>query len=340
MANPGVQENTEYPRHIPVLLNDFVGQLKPFSGVWIDGTFGDGGYSKMLLESDAKSVIAIDRDPSVTSAAMVLIKQFPSRFFFANDRFSKLADVAQSAGFETVDGVLLDLGVSSMQIDQANRGFSFKKNGPLDMRMSGSGLSAFDVVNNFSEKDLANIIYNFGEERLSRRIANSIVKERKNKEIDSTETLARLISDCFPKYKHSKTHPATRTFQALRIFVNNELEELVEALEAAERILSPNGILAVITFHSLEDRIVKRFIKLKSEIYPKVNRHQPTQLKFQPSFEKFAKKKMVASKAEVKANSRARSAKLRIARKLKSDIAPIEKNLLGLPIISIGAQIR
>ena len=301
MVNPGVQENTEYPRHIPVLLNDFVGQLKPFSGVWIDGTFGDGGYSKMLLESDAKSVIAIDRDPSVTSAASVLVKQFPSRFFFANDRFSKLADIAKSSGFESVDGVLLDLGVSSMQIDQANRGFSFKKNGPLDMRMSGSGLSAFDVVNNFSEKDLANIIYNFGEERFSRRIASSIVKKRKNKEIDSTETLARLIS---------------------------------------ERILSPNGILAVITFHSLEDRIVKRFIKLKSEIYPKVNRHQPTQLKFQPSFEKFTKKKMVASKAEVKANSRARSAKLRIARKLKSDIAPIEKNLLGLPIISIGAQIR
>ena len=340
MVNPGVQENTEYPRHIPVLLNDFVSQLKPLSGVWIDGTFGDGGYSKMLLESDAKSVIAIDRDPSVTSAASVLAKQFPSRFFFTNDRFSKLADIAKSSGFESVDGVLLDLGVSSMQIDQANRGFSFKKNGPLDMRMSGSGLSAFDVVNNFSEKDLADIIYNFGEERLSRRIASSIVKERKNNKIDSTETLTRLISDCLPKYKSSKTHPATRTFQALRIFVNNELEELVEALEAAERILSPNGILAVITFHSLEDRIVKRFIKLKSEIYPKVNRHQPNQLKFQPSFEKFAKKKIIASEAEVEANSRARSAKLRIARKLKSDLTPIEKNLLGLPIISMGAQMR
>ena len=214
MVNPGVQENTEYPKHTPVLLNDFVNQLKPFSGVWIDGTFGDGGYSKMLLESDAKSVIAIDRDPSVTSAASVLAKQFPSRFFFTNDRFSKLADIAKSSGFESVDGVLLDLGVSSMQIDQANRGFSFKKNGPLDMRMSGSGLSASDVVNNFSEKDLADIIYNFGEERLSRRIASSIVKERKNNEIDSTETLTRLISDCFPKYKSSKTHPATRTFQA------------------------------------------------------------------------------------------------------------------------------
>ena len=340
MVNPGVQENTEYPRHIPVLLNDFVSQLKPLSGVWIDGTFGDGGYSKMLLESDAKSVIAIDRDPSVTSAASVLAKQFPSRFFFTNDRFSKLADIAKSSGFESVDGVLLDLGVSSMQIDQANRGFSFKKNGPLDMRMSGSGLSAFDVVNNFSEKDLADIIYNFGEERLSRRIASSIVKERKNNKIDSTETLTRLISDCLPKYKSSKTHPATRTFQALRIFVNNELEELVEALEAAERILSPNGILAVITFHSLEDRIVKRFIKLKSEIYPKFNRHQPNQLKFQPSFEKFAKKKIIASEAEVEANSRARSAKLRIARKLKSDLTPIEKNLLGLPIIGMGAQMR
>ena len=227
-----------------------------------------------------------------------------------------------------------------MQIDQADRGFSFLKNGPLDMRMSSSGMSAFDVVNSFSEKDLANIIYTFGEERFSRRIAKNIVQERANKKIDSTETLTNLISNCFPKYNSFKTHPATRTFQALRIFINNELEELVEGLEAAEQVLAPNGILAVITFHSLEDRIVKRFIKLKSEPYPKENRHRPMQPKCKQSFEKFVKKEITASDAEVKLNSRARSAKLRIARKLKSDFSPIEKTLLGLPFVSLGAQKR
>ena len=340
MVTQGVQEHAEYPRHIPVLLRAFVNQLKPFSGVWVDGTFGDGGYSEILLKSDVEAVIAIDRDPSVTASASLLSEQFPSKFSFTNERFSKLADIVKSSGFESVDGVLLDLGVSSMQIDQAERGFSFKKNGPLDMRMSCSGLSAFDVVNNFSEKDLANIIYTFGEERFSRRIAKNIVQERENKEIASTETLTNLISSCFPKYNSFKTHPATRTFQALRIFINNELEELVEGLEAAERILAPNGILAVITFHSLEDRIVKRFIKLKSETYPKGNRHMPIQPKWKKSFEKFLKKEITASDAEVKKNSRARSAKLRIARKLKSDFFPIEKTLLGLPSVSLGVQKR
>ena len=340
MVNLGVQGHAEYPRHIPVLLHDFINQLKPFSGVWVDGTFGDGGYSEILLKSEAKTVIAIDRDPSVIASASKLSKRFPTRFSFANERFSKLADIVKSLGFKSVDGVLLDLGVSSMQIDQANRGFSFQKKGPLDMRMSCTGLSAFDVVNSFSEKDLANIIYTFGEERFSRRIAKNIVQERKNKEIDSTETLTRLISNCFPKKNSFKTHPATRTFQALRIFVNNELEELVEGLEAAERILAPNGILAVITFHSLEDRIVKRFIKLKSGAYPKGNRHQPMQSKWKQSFEKFVKKEITASDAEVKLNSRARSAKLRIAKKLMSEFSPIEKTLLGLPIINLEAQKR
>lgn len=340
MATLGVQERAEYPRHIPVLLNDFIDKLKPFSGVWVDGTFGDGGYSEILLKSDVKTVIAIDRDPSVKASAFELSKRFPTKFSFINERFSKLAEIVKSVGFKSVDGVLLDLGVSSMQIDQADRGFSFLKNGPLDMRMSSSGMSAFDVVNSFSEKDLANIIYTFGEERFSRRIAKNIVQERANKKIDSTETLTNLISNCFPKYNSFKTHPATRTFQALRIFINNELEELVEGLEAAEQVLAPNGILAVITFHSLEDRIVKRFIKLKSEPYPKENRHRPMQPKCKQSFEKFVKKEITASDAEVKLNSRARSAKLRIARKLKSDFSPIEKTLLGLPFVSLGAQKR
>ena len=162
MATLGVQERAEYPRHIPVLLNDFIDKLKPFSGVWVDGTFGDGGYSEILLKSDVKTVIAIDRDPSVKASAFELSKRFPTKFSFINERFSKLAEIVKSVGFKSVDGVLLDLGVSSMQIDQADRGFSFLKNGPLDMRMSSSGMSAFDVVNSFSEKDLANIIYTFG----------------------------------------------------------------------------------------------------------------------------------------------------------------------------------
>ena len=340
MVNAGVQEPAEYPRHIPVLLNDFKSQLQPFSGIWVDGTFGDGGYSKVLLESDTRKVIAIDRDPSVIPATALLNEQFPSKFFFSNDRFSNMGKIVESLGFESVDGVLLDLGVSSMQIDQANRGFSFSKDGPLDMRMSSSGLSAFDIVNNFSENDLANIIYTFGEERMSRRIASSIVKERKNKKIDSTKALALLINNCFPKYKPLKTNPATRTFQALRIFVNNELEELVEALEVAERLLCPGGILAVITFHSLEDRIVKRFIKLKSQTNSQGNRHQPSQSKYKPSFEKFEKNKFSPSEAEVKSNNRARSAKLRIAKRLNSELVPIDKNLLGLPITNLGAYSR
>ena len=335
MSNVSLQDQTEHSRHIPVLLNAFLENLDPFSGVWIDGTFGDGGYSRALLEADVSNLIAIDRDPDVNKTAKSLSLKYSSRFQFTLGEFSKLDVIANNHGFESVDGIILDLGVSSMQIDQAQRGFSFQKKGPLDMRMSGVGVSAYDIVNDYAENDLANIIYTFGEERLSRRIASAIVRERSKNLIDSTDKLASVITTCIRSPKYGKTHPATRTFQALRIYINNELQELIDGLEAAERILSPKGVLAVITFHSLEDRIVKRFIQLRSGNSPKGNRYQPMQPQEMASFQKVTKKALVAKDKEINFNARARSAKLRIAKKIKSNGHPIKRELLRFPFLNL-----
>ena len=337
MSNVDLQDQTEYSRHIPVLLNTFLENLEPISGVWIDGTFGDGGYSRALLDTKISNLIAIDRDPNVNKTAETWTSKYPSRFQFTLGEFSKLDVIANNQGFESVDGIILDLGVSSMQIDQAQRGFSFQKKGPLDMRMSGAGVSAYDIVNDYAENDLANIIYTFGEERLSRRIASAIVRERSKSLIDSTDKLASVITKCIRSPKYGKIHPATKTFQALRIYINNELQELIDGLEAAERILSPNGMLAVITFHSLEDRIVKRFIQLRSGDSPKGNRYQPLQPQEVASFQKVTKKALVAKDIEIRVNPRARSAKLRIAKKIKFNSSLIKRELLGLPFLNLEA---
>ena len=333
MSEVKLQDKTETSRHIPVLLDTFLESVDPIDGIWLDGTFGNGGYSRALVNSGATRVIAIDRDPEAQKPADYLKCKYPLRFNFVLGRFGKMDALVKKEGFASVNGIILDLGVSSMQLDQAERGFSFQKKGPLDMRMSKSGLSAYDIVNEYSESDLANIIYNYGEERFSRRIARAIVSKRSKNLIKSTKELADVISNSVKTPKRLKTHPATRTFQALRIFVNNELDELVDGLEAAERILSPHGILAVITFHSLEDRIVKRFIQLRSGEHPLSNRFQPSkQQENIVSFNKITRKALTARDREINYNPRARSAKLRIAKKIKYHDFPINRDQLGIPI--------
>ena len=257
--------------HVPVLLNEVMAALSPLAGARIvDGTFGAGGYSRALLEAGAK-VIAIDRDPSVLPFAEALSADFPQTFSFVAGTFSELDTLAADHG--PVDGVVLDIGVSSMQLDEAERGFSFMREGPLDMRMSGAGESAADLVNTLETEALANLLYAFGEERKSRRIAQFIVAARETAPITTTLELARVIEKAIGR-KPGDAHPATRSFQALRIAVNGEFDQLVEGLFAAERLLSEGGRLAVITFHSLEDRIVKRFFD-PDKGGPTQSRHLP-----------------------------------------------------------------
>src|SRR6056297_1911370 len=239
--------------HIPVLLRPLLQAVAPVSGVWIDGTLGAGGYTRGLLEAGASRVIGIDRDPLALQLAKEWGAEYGARLTLVRDTFSNMDDHA-----EGVEGVVLDLGVSSMQLDQAERGFSFMRDGPLDMRMSQDGPSAADLVNTAEEGELADILYLYGEERASRRIAKAIARARASGDIDTTLHLARIVESCLPRPKPGQVHPATRSFQALRIAVNDEFGELVAGLEAAERALKPGGSLAVVTFHSIEDRMVKR----------------------------------------------------------------------------------
>ncbi|MEO0831200.1 MAG: 16S rRNA (cytosine(1402)-N(4))-methyltransferase RsmH, partial [Pseudomonadota bacterium] len=239
------------PPHIPVMIEPLVAACAPVSGLWVDGTFGAGGYSIHLLEAGAEKIIGIDRDPNVHAAAGPLLVAWGARLALVNDTFGNL-----DAHVSAVDGVVLDLGVSSMQIDQPDRGFSFLTDGPLDMRMSGDGPSAADLVNEAAEERLADILFHFGEERAARRIARAIVAARP---LTNTLALAEVVAGCLPRSKPGQSHPATRSFQAIRIAVNDEFGELIAGLEAAERVLKPGGHLAVVTFHSLEDRVVKRF---------------------------------------------------------------------------------
>lgn len=252
-------------RHIPVLGPEAVGLLAPRAGgIYVDGTFGAGGYTRLILETAGSRVIAIDRDPSAIAGGADLVTEAGGRLTLVQDRFSNLADVCAAQGAATVDGVVMDIGVSSMQLDQAERGFSFRFDGPLDMRMGRDGPSAADVVARASETDLANIIYIFGEERYSRHVARAIVAARSETPITTTKALADIVAKVV-RAKPGEIHPATRTFQGLRIFVNEELDELHQALDAAERVLKPSGRLAVVSFHSLEDRIVKTFLAERSK---------------------------------------------------------------------------
>jgi 16S rRNA (cytosine1402-N4)-methyltransferase len=298
--------------HIPVLGRPAIDFLSVRDGgVYIDATFGAGGYSRAILAAANARVIGIDRDPHAIALGQPLLQAANGRLTLIEDRFSNLDTVARDCGFAAVDGVVLDLGVSSMQLDTAERGFSFRLAGPLDMRMGGAGPSAADVVAAAGERDLANIIFLLGEERHSRSVARAIVKAREQAPIRTTAALADIVSSVV-RSRPGDIHPATRTFQGLRIFVNDELGELVAALTAAERILKPNGRLVVVSFHSLEDRIVKTFLSRRSETRAG-SRHAPELKRPAPTFRLLTKRPVTADADEVARNPRARSAKLRAA---------------------------
>ncbi len=318
--NPAFGCLTDYTEHYPVMLEEVLDALSPKAGgIYVDGTFGAGGYSKAILQNDVSMLWAIDRDPSVAETAKILQKEFPENFQLLVGCFSDMEALLKKSGQKYVDGIVLDIGVSSMQLDQAERGFSFLKDGPLDMRMGGDGITAADVVNDTEENKLADIIYKYGEEKASRRIARAIVNARLEKKFERTLELSGVIEKAVggPKYIKGKRqiHGATRTFQALRIYVNDELGELVRGLEAAEKILAPGGRLCVVTFHSLEDRIVKEFFKMRSGDVSHGSRHMPMQSQNipDPTFEMLFRGGKKATQKEININVRSRSAKLRAA---------------------------
>jgi len=298
--------------HIPVLGRPAVDFLNVRDGgVYIDGTFGAGGYTRMMLDAADCRVIGIDRDQNAIALGAGLVETAQGRLTLVEDRFARLDGIARDCGVEAVDGVVLDLGVSSMQLDTADRGFSFRLDGPLDMRMGGAGPSAADVVNAASERDIAKIIFLLGEERRSRAIARAIVKMRTGAPVTTTRALADIVTTVVHA-RPGDIHPATRTFQALRIFVNEELGELAAALTAGERILRPGGRLVVVSFHSLEDRMVKSFLASRSETRGG-SRHAPEVKRLTPTFRVLTKHPLTADDDEVACNPRARSAKLRAA---------------------------
>ncbi len=315
--------------HVPVLLESLLRAVAPVSGRWLDGTFGAGGYTRGLLEAGAEQVIAVDRDPAVFEMAAVWAAEYGDRIVMQPGVFSRMDEYATG-----LDGVVLDLGVSSMQLDQAERGFSFQKDGPLDMRMSQEGLSAADIVNTATEAQLADILYHYGEERASRRIAKAIVRERETAPITRTLQLSKIVESCLPRAKPGQSHPATRSFQALRIAVNDEYGELWRGLMAAERALAPEGRLAVVTFHSVEDRMVKRFLTARSGGAGRANRYAP-EAEVQPAQFQLTPRKAIQSDAdEVARNPRARSARLRVARRTgapSGEVAPADIAMPELP---------
>ncbi len=315
--------------HIPVLLDEVLAAVAPLPGATaIDGTFGAGGYSRAILRAGAEHVIGIDRD----AQALVMARSAGDdpRLTLIEGRFGELDRLAGSHA--PVDAVVLDIGVSSMQLDQAERGFSFQQDGPLDMRMSGagSGPSAADLVNRADEATLADILYDLGEDRAARRIARAILRAREAAPITRTAQLAEIVTAVLPRPRPGQVHPATRTFQALRIAVNDELGELARGLAAAERVLAPGGRLAVVTFHSLEDRIVKRYLQAASAITAGGSRHAPARALPPPRFESPAAP-VTPGQVELARNPRARSARLRSA--IRTDAAPValDPRALGLP---------
>lgn len=300
--------------HIPVLLAEVITALKPsHGGVFVDGTFGAGGYTRAILATENTRVIGLDRDPSALRAAESVVADFPDRFTFREARFSDFDAVCRNLGHDAIDGVVFDIGVSSMQLDQPERGFSFRTDGPLDMRMERSGTSAADLVNHADEETLAAILYRYGEERDSRRIARAVVNDRVMSPFTRTKPLADLIGRIV-RGAPKGVHPATRTFQALRIAVNDELGQLLSGLEAGERMLREGGVLAAVTFHSLEDRIVKRFLARGAGRTEGGSRHRPDPGPRQDaSFTLPGRQPVAPSDDEIAQNPRARAAKLRWA---------------------------
>jgi 16S rRNA (cytosine1402-N4)-methyltransferase len=314
--------------HVPVLLSSILRAVVPVSGVWIDGTFGAGGYTRGLLEAGAERVIAVDRDPLAFDMAKGWAARYGTRLVLQRGVFSQMDSYA-----EAVDGVVLDLGVSSMQLDRAERGFSFMKDGPLDMRMSQDGPSAADLVNGASAEYLADILFHYGEERASRRIARAILTAREAAPISTTLQLSAIIESCLPRAKPGQSHPATRSFQALRIAVNDEYRELYQGLMAAERVLKPGGWLAVVTFHSVEDRMVKRFLTARAGAGGKANRFAPEAVEADPAFTLPTRKAIAPEATEIAANPRARSAKLRVAVRTDAPADSIDARSVGMPTL-------
>jgi 16S rRNA (cytosine1402-N4)-methyltransferase len=285
-------------------------------GLYLDATLGAGGYTRAILATEATRVVALDRDPSAIAAGAELVADFAGRLTLVETRFGDLTDAAEE--FAPFDGIVLDIGVSSMQLDEAERGFSFRLDGPLDMRMEASGKSAADLVNEADEEHLADILFHYGEERLARKIARALVGDRKSAPFTSTKALGDLVARIVP-HKPTEIHPATRTFQALRIAVNDELSELVHALEAAERVLKAEGRLVVVTFHSLEDRIVKQFFAHRSGRGRAPSRLLPGEpAAAEPTFVVPGRQPIFPDAAETGTNPRARSAKLRFGIRTKA----------------------
>lgn len=331
---PGLEASEGRDPHLPVMLAEVMANLRPTAGeTIIDGTFGAGGYSRAILKSGA-NVIAIDRDPSAIARAEVLTREFPGRFRFVHGTFGALDTHAEALGVEKVDGVVLDIGVSSMQLDEAERGFSFRNDGPLDMRMAQEGPSAADLVNTLEEKELSRIFWILGEEKRAGALARAIVTDRERTPFTRTRQLAGLAERVVGQgrmQKRHEIHPATRSFQALRIYVNDELGELGEALGAAERVLKPGGRLVVVSFHSLEDRIVKRFFTETARDKAGGSRHAPLTDVPQPTFRLETRGVTEAGDEEASRNPRARSAKLRSG--VRTDVAarPLDPADLGVP---------
>jgi 16S rRNA (cytosine1402-N4)-methyltransferase len=303
--------------HLPVMLDEVVETIAPRDGaIYIDGTFGGGGYSRALLDAAQCRVLAIDLDPDAIARGRELAKKYDGRLMLFHGPFSEMETALAEVGAAHSDGVMLDLGVSSFQFDQAGRGFSFAKDGPLDMRMSQSGESAADLVNTSDEQTLTDIIRRYGEERMARRVARDIIAARP---FTHTAALAAAVSKALgPAAQREKIHPATRTFQALRIAVNDELGELERGLAACERVLGDKGRLAVVAFHSLEDRIVKQFLQVRSTTAPIASRHAPeTKRAHAASFRLLHSRPRMAGEAEIERNPRARSARLRAAERIR-----------------------
>lgn len=323
--------------HVSVMGSQVVEALAAHDGgVYVDGTFGAGGYSRLLLQAADCTVVAMDRDPAVAPLAQALALEFPDRLHLIRACFGDMAEMLPQAGFVAADGVTFDLGVSSMQIDQPARGFSFQKDGPLDMRMGGDGPSAADAVNNLSAEELAAIFYYYGEERRSRAIAKAIIAARDEVPVTGTLQLARIVAGALGgRAAASGKHPATRTFQALRIYVNDELHELARGLNAAEQILKPSGRLAVVSFHSLEDRIVKQFLGSRSGLRSGISRYQPPDDSVQPapSFKLLWNGTHKPDAVEISANPRARSAHLRAAERTAASVWPVSEMAMfaGMP---------
>ena len=337
--------------HEAVMTAELVEALEPKDGgVYIDGTFGAGGHSQAILESADCNLYAIDRDPDAISKGLSLLADWRGRVRLIEGRFSEMLELLEQHAVSEVDGVALDVGVSSMQLDQSERGFSFLRDGPLDMRMTPSGLSAADVVNRLGEAELAQVIAVYGEERQARAIARAIVAARARAPLSRTKELADIVGGALKVKGRSPRHPATRVFQALRILVNDELGELARGLCAAEQILKPGGRLAVITFHSLEDRLVKQFLQTRSANPSRasgISRHLPAPIEVDgsharpaPSFRLLFNKPRRPSQEETTRNRRARSARLRAAERTSAKPFPSDDMLAEETIAPFGLQRR